>query len=116
MMVKVWVGLIILLLCVGIYIMYLESTMKPFRLMEKYEGKLVAINGIKDSDSGLLSRGSTRETNLVFEDGTIYFFDIHIKKIKLNENVTIFFYKSIIGGNELIKIKQLGKTIVEIRD
>ena len=90
--------------------------MKPFRLQRKFEGKLVSINGVTDRDTGLLSKGSTRDTKLVFSDGTIFSFDISIDEIKLNEKVTIYFYKSVIGGNELIKINQLGKTIGEIRD
>ena len=110
------IGLIILILCIGFYLMYLESTMKSFRLIRKYEGKLIAINGVTDRDTGFLSKGLTREVHLVFDDGTIFFFDISISEIKLNEKVTIYFYKSVIGGNRLTKIKQLGKTIKEIKD
>jgi len=75
----------------------INSDLHP-QYIEK-SGKIVAVNGIYDSDTGLFSKGSTSRTSLLFDDGELIEFDYKMNDIILNRPVTLTYYKTRLGKN-----------------
>jgi len=75
----------------------INSALHP-QYIEK-SGKIVAVNGIYDSDTGLFSKGSTSSTSLLFDDGELIEFDFKMNDIILNRPVTLTYYKTRLGKN-----------------
>ena len=104
-------GIILLILLIGLSCSFIDIFLPP-KIVFKKKGKIVAVNGIKDNDTGLLSNGSTNLTSLLFEDGEIININESLERVRLNVNCKVYFKKTKIMDEEsfyVIKYAKLEK-------